>query len=169
MFTWVPEQCRWAFLYVATGASAGGADMEVSPEAVERFLSLISSPGPLGSLLRRLHELRVLEKLIPSMTHARGLMQFNEYHKYTVDEHSIRAVEFATELVKDNTELGAAYRSIKDKRLLHLALLLDGILIAPRGMVAFSTATTEAKRTQTNAKTPARWRPKWNPASTTGR
>jgi glutamate-1-semialdehyde 2,1-aminomutase len=30
-------------------------------------------------------------------------------------------------------------------RLLHLALLLDGILIAPRGMVAFSTATTEAE------------------------
>jgi glutamate-1-semialdehyde 2,1-aminomutase len=28
-------------------------------------------------------------------------------------------------------------------RLLHLAMLLDGVLIAPRGMVAFSTATTE--------------------------
>ena len=28
-------------------------------------------------------------------------------------------------------------------RLLHLAMLLDGILIAPRGMVAFSTVTTE--------------------------
>jgi [protein-PII] uridylyltransferase len=58
------------------------------------------------------------------MAHARGLVQFNEYHKYTVDEHSFRAVEFATDLVKDSSTLGEAYRSIKDKRLLHLALLL---------------------------------------------
>ena len=61
------------------------------------------------------------------MAHAAGLLQFNEYHKYTVDEHSIRAVEFATELVKDQTTLGEAYRSIRDKRLLHLALLLHDL------------------------------------------
>lgn len=108
-------------------AMAERTDVEVSPEAIRRFLSLISQPGPLGSLLRRLHELRVLEKIIPPMAHARGLMQFNEYHKYTVDEHSIRAVESATELVKDRTTLGAVYRSIRDKRLLHLALLIHDL------------------------------------------
>jgi [protein-PII] uridylyltransferase len=61
------------------------------------------------------------------MAHARGLLQFNEYHKYTVDEHSIRAVDFATDLVRDQSVLGEAYRSIKDKRLLHLALLLHDL------------------------------------------
>ncbi|MGE0757753.1 MAG: HD domain-containing protein, partial [Pirellulaceae bacterium] len=102
-------------------------DMQVSPEVASRFLSLISQPGPLGSLLRRLHELRVLEKIIPAMAHARGLVQFNEYHKYTVDEHSIRAVEFATELTRDKSPLGDTYRAIRDKRLLHLALLLHDL------------------------------------------
>ena len=42
----------------------------------------------------------------------------------------------------------AADAAAEDKealRLLHLRLLLDGVLIAPRGMVAFSTVTTEAE------------------------
>jgi len=34
-------------------------------------------------------------------SHARCLLQFNEFHKYTVDEHSIRAVEEATEMLDD--------------------------------------------------------------------
>ena len=50
----------------------------------------------LGELLRRLHGLGVLEKIIPEFSHARSLLQFNQYHKYTVDEHCILAVEEAT-------------------------------------------------------------------------
>ena len=69
---------------------------EVSPEAAERFLSLLSQPARLGEMLRVLHELGVLEKIIPDFAHARCLLQFNEYHKYTVDEHCLRAVEQAT-------------------------------------------------------------------------
>jgi len=105
----------------------GGPRLDFSPAAVERFLSLLSEPGRLGSLLRRLHELRVLEKLVPPMAHARCLVQFNDYHKYTVDEHSIRAVECATGFLHDNGTLGDAYRSIRQKRTLHLALLMHDL------------------------------------------
>lgn len=48
--------------------------------------------------------------------------------------------------IGDRPPRHAAEAASEDKevlRLLHLALLLDGFLIAPRGMVAFSTATTE--------------------------
>jgi [protein-PII] uridylyltransferase len=95
--------------------------------AAERFLSLMSQPGPLGRLLRQLHELRVLEKLVPAMAHARCLIQFNDYHKYTVDEHCIRAVEAATDFINDDGPLGHAYRGIRNKRVLHLALLLHDL------------------------------------------
>jgi [protein-PII] uridylyltransferase len=44
----------------------------VGSEANERFLKLISEPGRLGEILRRLHELRVLEQIIPAMRHARS-------------------------------------------------------------------------------------------------
>ena len=34
----------------------------------------------------------MLGRFIPEFGHAVGLMQFNMYHHYTVDEHLIRAV-----------------------------------------------------------------------------
>jgi [protein-PII] uridylyltransferase len=100
---------------------------EITPDQAQRFLSLLSQPGQLGRLLRRLHDLGVLEKIIPEFTHARALLQFNEYHKYTVDEHCLRAVEAATDLLGDDGPAGRVYRAIKDKRTLHLALLIHDL------------------------------------------
>lgn len=100
---------------------------ELSSQAVSRFLSLLDQPGQLGDLLRRLHELGVLEKIVPPMAHARYLMQFNEYHRYTVDEHSIRAIEAATDFQHRDDTLGRAYRKVKKKWLLHLALLMHDL------------------------------------------
>jgi [protein-PII] uridylyltransferase len=100
---------------------------EITGETSRQFLSLISQPGRLGELLRRLHELGVLEKIIPAFTHARCLLQFNAYHKYTVDEHCILAVERATEFIGDPGLLGRVYLGIKQKRTLHLALLIHDL------------------------------------------
>ena len=100
---------------------------ELSEEVIARFLTLLSQSGRLGMLLRQLHEVGVLEKIIPAFTHARCLLQFNEYHKYTVDEHSFLAVENATALLDDEGPLGRAYRSLPQKRTLHLALLIHDL------------------------------------------
>lgn len=96
-------------------------------ESIDAFLSLLCRPGRLAPLLRRLHELRVIEQLIPEFKRTRGLLQFNAYHKYTVDAHSIRAVEAATDLQTDTSGMGRRYRRLDDKRLLHLALLIHDI------------------------------------------
>jgi [protein-PII] uridylyltransferase len=96
-------------------------------KVAERFLSLLARPTRLSELLRRLHELRVLEQLLPAMTHARGLLQFNAYHRYTVDEHSIRVVEHLASLSADAGRPGLVYRSIQNKALLHLAALLHDL------------------------------------------
>lgn len=100
---------------------------EVSPAAAQRFLSVLSCPTRLAELLRGLHEVGVLEKFIPALAHARGLLQFNQYHKYTVDEHCLRAVERATELMADPGPLGRVYRAMPQKRVLHLALLIHDL------------------------------------------
>lgn len=105
----------------------GQSAIDLSPAVKERFLSLISQVPRLGDLLRRLHELGALEKIIPQFAHARCLLQFNEYHKYTVDEHCIRAVEAATQFQEDASYLGECYRKIKNKALLHLALLIHDL------------------------------------------
>ena len=63
----------------------------------------------------------------PPWATVRGLMQFNQYHKYTVDEHSLLAVARAEALSQDQGVLGEVYRSIKRKDLLHLAVLLHDL------------------------------------------
>ena len=100
---------------------------EIDQLTIDRFLELMSRSSILAGRLRRLHELRVLEQVIPAMAHARCLLQFNQYHKYTVDAHSIRAVECVTELERERTPLGAIYRSVRDKTILHLALLIHDL------------------------------------------
>jgi [protein-PII] uridylyltransferase len=102
-------------------------DEPLPAQVTERFLSLLSQPTRLPELLRKLHELRVLEQIIPGMTHARGLLQFNAYHRYTVDEHSLRVVDELTKLQQDSSIPGEVYRSIKSKGLLHLAALIHDL------------------------------------------
>ncbi len=96
-------------------------------EACRHFLSLLGHPARLGPLLRDLHDARILERFIPEFHRARGLLQFNQYHKYTVDEHCLRAVEFATEFWSDAGPLGRVYRPLNQKHLLHLALLIHDL------------------------------------------
>ena len=100
---------------------------EIDPVTIQRFWELMSSSGDLAEQLRRLHELRVLEQIIPAMTHARCLLQFNQYHKYTVDAHCIRAVECATDLETDGSLMGIIYRGLKNRAILHLALLIHDL------------------------------------------
>jgi [protein-PII] uridylyltransferase len=100
---------------------------EPSPAACRSFLSLLGHPGRLGPLLRDLHGAAILERFIPEFARARGLLQFNQYHKYTVDEHCLRAVEFATQLAADQGPLGRVYRGIAEKHVLHLALLIHDL------------------------------------------
>jgi hypothetical protein len=74
-----------------------------------------------------MYDTGVLERLVPPMAHARCLLQFNQYHSYTVDEHTLRAVEAAEELQHDDGPVGTACRAIHHKEILHLALLLHDL------------------------------------------
>jgi len=102
-------------------------DQEIPEEARRIFWSLLSRPVRLAELLRALHEVGLLEHFIPEFSHARGLLQFNQYHKYTVDEHCLRAVEEATNLLAAEGPLGRVYRGIAQKAALHLALLIHDL------------------------------------------
>ena len=95
--------------------------------AYDSFIDLLRRPHRLASLLRRLHELRIIEQFIPQWKRMRGLLQFNAYHKYTVDAHSLLAVDVATELSEHPDGMGRRYRRIDEKWLLHLALLIHDI------------------------------------------
>ena len=91
------------------------------------FRKILSRPGRIGQTLDAMHQASLLEKLVPAFARVRGLMQFNQYHKYTVDEHSLLAVKEAEKLQEAPGLIGEVYRSIPDKDLLHLALLLHDL------------------------------------------
>ena len=101
--------------------------VSIDRACAQRFMALLSHTKGLVDLLRRLHEMQVLQQLIPAFSHARGLLQFNEYHMFTVDEHSLRAVWEATQLESEQSIAGKAYRRIRRKNILHLALLLHDL------------------------------------------
>jgi [protein-PII] uridylyltransferase len=108
-------------------ARAAAAACALTPEARKRFLEIVANPEGLGLLVRNLHRIGLLGRFIPAFERARCLMQFNQYHKYTVDEHSIRALEAATERLRDPGPIGQAYRETRRKDVLHLAVLLHDI------------------------------------------
>ncbi|MCH2113780.1 MAG: [protein-PII] uridylyltransferase [Pirellulales bacterium] len=117
------EYAAWSVLLLAAPDFTEGATAEVN----QQFYNMLADPQTVGEIVRVLHELGYLEKLVPAMRHARCLLQFNQYHKYTVDEHCLRSVRRASEFGERNDSLGNAYREVQDKRRLHLALLLHDL------------------------------------------
>lgn len=68
------------------------------------FLQMIKGKGNLGYALRTMHELRVLERIIPEFGSLTCLVRQDIHHQYTVDEHSIRAVEYLQEFKNSSTK-----------------------------------------------------------------
>ena len=96
-------------------------------EVSEIFLGILNRPGRIAQTLEAMHQASLLEKLVPAFARVRGLMQFNQYHKYTVDQHSLLAVQEAERLQEDQGVIGDVYRQIQDKNILHLAVLLHDL------------------------------------------
>jgi len=107
--------------------AAPQVSQEISNDVCRQFCELIANPLIASDALFLLHELSYLEKLIPAMRHARSLLQFNQYHKYTVDEHCLRAVREVSHFAQRKDVLGRTYEEVENKPVLHLALLLHDL------------------------------------------
>lgn len=66
--------------------------MRNDPEANRLFMEILTTPKDPERVLRRMHETGVLGAFIPAFGKVEAMMQFNMYHHYTVDEHTIRSV-----------------------------------------------------------------------------
>ena len=102
------------------------------PEANRLFLEILTSRRDPERTLRRINEAGVLGRFVPAFDHAVGLMQFNMYHHYTVDEHLIRAVGNIAAIdrgeLKDEHPLATdIIKRIKSREVLYVAILLHDI------------------------------------------
>ena len=105
------------------------APYQDDPRAAELFFKILTGPRRGESNLRMMNGIGLLRVLIPEFAQAFGRMQFNRYHVYTVDEHSIQAVGFLTALATGALRTSCpAAKSVFDQvlnvRVLYLALLL---------------------------------------------
>ena len=103
------------------------ADTPPSSAAAASFREVLSCGATLAPVLRHMADTRTLDHLIPAWADIRSLLQFNHYHSYTVDEHTVRAVAEAGRFETDDGPVGRAYRRIRSRDLFHLAILLHDI------------------------------------------
>ncbi len=102
------------------------------PEANRLFLEMMTSLKDPEGALRRLNEAGVLGKFIPDFGRVVAQMQYDMYHTYTVDEHTIRAIgilhKIETGDFRDDTpNVTAAIKEVLSRRVLYVAVFLHDI------------------------------------------
>ncbi|MDQ6972541.1 MAG: [protein-PII] uridylyltransferase [Mariprofundaceae bacterium] len=100
--------------------------------AKQTFLAILSDPRNVASALKEMNDTGVLGRFIPDFRHAVGLGQFNNYHAYTVDEHTLRAVGEARNMSHGrHTErlplASGVFGRLERPELLYLALICHDI------------------------------------------
>ena len=102
-----------------------------SAEAVRAFMKLLGRRGRGGYVLRLMHEVGFLSRFMPEFGRISLLIQHDLYHHYTVDEHTLKALEALDELYasqdKQRAHLRSIFDEIDDPSLLYLSILLHDI------------------------------------------
>lgn len=102
------------------------------PKAREYFLAIIKHPDAIQKALLPMHKFGILSIYIPGWKRIVGMMQFDLFHAYTVDEHTIRLL---LEIADLNTEAGKSkhpnsakvYSKLSKPELLIIAALYHDI------------------------------------------
>ncbi|MDX8388970.1 MAG: [protein-PII] uridylyltransferase [Mariprofundaceae bacterium] len=103
-----------------------------NPEAKKTFLNILRQPRNVAWVLKKMNDTGVLGRFIPEFRDVVGLGQFNRYHAYTVDEHTIRAIGEARNMFHEtrNRRLSLAHEvchKLSRPSLLYIALLFHDI------------------------------------------
>lgn len=76
-----------------------GDKLRNDPEANRLFIEILTAPKDPESTLRHMNEADVLGRFIPDFGRVVAQMQYDMYHVYTVDEHTIHAIGVLHRLV----------------------------------------------------------------------
>ncbi|WP_332818662.1 [protein-PII] uridylyltransferase [Sphingopyxis sp.] len=100
--------------------------------ANELFLDVLTSPRDPETVLRWMNEAGVFGRFVPDFGRVVAQMQFDMYHHYTVDEHTIRAIGLLADIeqnrLKDDHPLSTTIMDqIHSRRVVYVAVLLHDI------------------------------------------
>jgi [protein-PII] uridylyltransferase len=102
------------------------------PRANALFMEVLTCINHPELVLRWMNEAGVFGRFVPDFGRVVAQMQFDMYHHYTVDEHSIRAIGLLAqiergELKSDHPLSTAIFKQIASRRVLYVAVLLHDI------------------------------------------
>lgn len=103
-----------------------------NPEAIKIFLSILEDTKTGENCLRMMSDAGVLSRFIPDFGHIVGQMQFDMYHIYTVDQHTLRALGIVHGILegkyhKDLPLATGVIKQVASLRVLYLAMLCHDI------------------------------------------
>jgi len=106
--------------------------LRANPEANRLFLAILAAEKNSERILRRMSESGVFGRFLPDFGRVVAQMQFDMYHVYTVDEHTIVALGILHriedgELKQDHPLSTEVIHKVQSRRALYLALLLHDI------------------------------------------
>jgi [protein-PII] uridylyltransferase len=96
------------------------------------FLELLAGRNDPESALRWMNEANVFGRFVPDFGRVNAQMQFDMYHHYTVDEHTIRAIGLLSriekgELAADHPRSSRLIHKVGSRRVAYVAVLLHDI------------------------------------------
>ena len=102
------------------------------PEANRIFLDILTSEKGAETTLRRMNEAGVFGRFIPDFGRVVAQMQYDMYHVYTTDEHTIRAIGMLSEVergeLKDELPVSSEIiHKVLSREVLYVAVLLHDI------------------------------------------
>jgi [protein-PII] uridylyltransferase len=108
------------------------AELRADPRANALFLDVLASPRDPETVLRWMNEAGIVGRFIPEFGRVVAQMQFDMYHHYTVDEHTIRAIGLLAriekgELKEDHPLSTRIFAYIASRRVLYCAVLMHDI------------------------------------------
>ena len=102
------------------------------PRANKLFLQVLAGRKDPETVLRWMNETGVFGRFVPDFGRVNAQMQFDMYHHYTVDEHTIRAIGLLSQierglLQEDHPRSTRLFGKIASRRALFVAVLLHDI------------------------------------------
>ena len=97
------------------------------PEARDLFFRILKRKYHTACTLRRMHDLGVLGAYLPEFERLTCLVQYDIYHIYTVDEHTLVALENLEDLGQQEGSMAAILSQCTRRDLLFFAVLLHDV------------------------------------------
>ena len=119
-------------LWITQNSKRVDRSLRTVPQANQIFLDILTSTKDPARSLRLMNEAGIMGRFIPEFGRVVAQMQYNTYHHYTVDEHTIFAIDVLYDiergaLAEEAPIATTVVHKVLSRRVLYLAVLLHDI------------------------------------------